>query len=578
MKSPEIFRYVPKELAPGEKKPKPRFNPDKEVREFNKSWDFNIHDPYRDHLKNLVNVPGSDVVDPENYYNKAGFENFKGGQEIPNNPIDDSERDGVIGGVVNRYGLKNLEEWELEKLMKDCELISFVDESKRGEATEMLMKKYEIEGVEEWRADDLVEEMASLYRPYLAVKNEKESAFNNKGLERLSENDLEKLADLHGEKSELTFKIAEINGLIKNPTIEAVSTDPKTDPKIEEEAIIAKLSYAYSTAKEENSEINKQGDLKKKGPNITLKPEVALKREQEKKRDELADRLKEVEKEISIIKEPIRERAEQIKIIDAENEIKAWEAEEQVQKDNKQAAEDWKNLPEYNEKDQSLREKVLAYIKKEDGARKPTFEKGEKLSQEQIEDVLREIAKEKGWAKGNFYKTFRKFTDKDGNLQNIRQLMTVDNTKDGKRIKYIFESENLPAGQYFYDADPKLYFVSKKDPKSAIAMIRFFISTERPKKSLPDDIVARMAKVAAEKPAAAKAEIKIVKKGDKEKQLPHVINKKVEKPAPTIIKNPGERPRFIVNKKLVAIDKSDKPAPVIKKKVSGPTPEPEEAI
>ena len=141
-------------------------------------------------------------------------------------------------------------------------------------------------------------------------------------------------------------------------------------------------------------------------------------------------------------------------------------------------------------------------------------------------------------------------------LEVIRQLVSYDeNIVQGvkKTIKYIFESENLPAGQYFFEPNYKKIKTANDNPNSAIAPISLFISKERPNKELPESIVKQM-KVAAEEAAAKaanKPEIKIVKKGtsvnptvqvDSPAHSPHLIIKR--KP------DAEKRSRVDVNEKI----------------------------
>lgn len=497
----ENIGFTPKKSEEPESlnlKEKTRFNSDKETRDFNysKKEDIDVHDPHHNYfngIKNFENEVGSDI-DLDNYYH-PGFEGFEDEEATPENPIDDSEKNGEIGAFMEKYGL---EEFELEDLMRDCNAYQ------NGKKIPAPLEN-----------DTDLKELALLYKSYLLAKNENEPSFNKKGLERLSENDLEKLADLYREKSESSFRLAEINSSLNN-----------NKNKLENVPVLVSNSTE-----------------KKNSPAITLRPEVIQKREQTKERDELVKKISEINEQISVIKEPVNQRIAQVKAIDAQREINIQEAKDQAIKNNNINL--WKNVPEYSEKEIALRESVLAYVRKENGARKPFFEDGQELNKEQIEDVLREVARDQGWDKANFFAEVRKTKDKNGREQNIRQLAAVQNLDNGRRVKHTFASNNLQAGQYFYKDDPKSFFISKNNPDSAIAPINFFISTERPKKTLPEDVVKKMTEVAAEK-KPAESKVEIIKK-----KAPEVV----EKRTPIIIKKEVSK---------------DKPAPVIKKKINEP--------
>lgn len=365
----------------------------REIRNLNKSQDIDVQNPYRNPREGIVNIPGSDVVDPANYYNEPGFEKFEDEIETFGNSIDDSKKGGEIGAFMEKY---NLEEFELEKLMSDC------DAYLNGKKIPAPLKD----------GHDL-KELALLYHDYLKAKNDG--------------------APLSEKPAEPDYKKV----LLKS--------DPEREKRIQ--------------------------DAKNNDPKL------------------------------------------------------------------------WKDVPKYSEEDLALRKRVLAYITQEEGAKKPAFEGSEKFTKEQIEDVLREIAEDEKWPQANFFEEVRRFKDRSGREENRRQLATVQNLENGKRVKYTFMSDNLPTGKYFYQADPKAIFISKNNPNSAFVPIRLFIGAEKRKKNVPEDIAARLAEVAASKAPEIAVEPKpvIIKK-----------EKPQEKPAPTLIKKgtPVEKPKAVIKKRV----------------------------
>ena len=499
-----------------EKKPTPQENA--EIENLNRSKDYDIHDPYHNPLEGIKDYEhelGFDV-DSENYYH-PGFEGFEDEVETPNNPIDDSEKGGEVGAFMEKY---NLEEFELEKLMADCEAYQ------NGKNILAPLRD----------SHDLGE-LALLYRDYEGAKHDG-LPFNDEELSKISEDDRENLIGLYEKKSGLVFKIAENNSLINGL-------------KTEGEPLVAKVDHAYSTAWTEKIS-------EKKGATLTLRPEIIAKRT-----DEIKKQIDEIKKQIDELETPIYKK---VLKVDRELEERAQDARNDARNNDPKL---WKDVPKYSEADLALQKNVLAYIRQEEGAKKPVSLSGEKLTREQIEDVLRDIAEDEKWPKANFFAEARKI-NRNGHEQEIRQLATVENLSNSRRAKYTFVSDNLPVGQYFYQADLKSAVISKTNPNLAFAPINLFISAERSKKNVPEAVADRMAEVASEKIADKPMSI-IRKRMSENKVRPTIIKKEtsaevIDKPKPIIIKKeiPQDKPASTIIKKESPVEK---PAPVIKKRV-----------
>ena len=526
---------------------------DREIKMLNRSEELNKLDPYRDSSKDLSLKSRPYDINLDNYYHdELSLED-----EVVD-AVDNSERDGEIGYLMEKYGL---EDFELEALMKEIdEHVKSLDPSSIDNNPEI--PKY----IQKLDSDDL-RDLVLLYRPFLRTRNEYGLPFSQEELAKISEADREKLANKHQEKPDLLFKIAKVNDFLnKLDNGSDLNDSQKEEVKKMQLDFIALLAQEKNDSetgepKQNDSETGEANNLTKKGTAITLRPEVRYKKELTDFQTDLQAKLKDVNKQIRTLEEPIYKATP--KVTAAEAAI-ALDKAEMLRKANELAAKEqevkegerlWKEKPTYSEFDNKLRNDVLAYVRRESGARRPSFKDETKLNQEQIEDVLREIAKIKGWYQGNFKEEVRKIMGKNG-LEVIRQLVSYDeNIVQGvkKTIKYIFESENLPAGQYFFEPNYKKIKTANDNPNSAIAPISLFISKERPNKELPESIVKQM-KVAAEEAAAKaanKPEIKIVKKGtsvnptvqvDSPAHSPHLIIKR--KP------DAEKRSRVDVNEKI----------------------------
>lgn len=150
-------------------------------------FDHSVHDPYVNPLSGVNNFPEASPLDPENAYNMPGFEDRK----IYNDVVDDHKIDGEIGEYLEKYGLEN---WELEKLMKNCE--EFIGNRDK----EMPLKDFEE-----------VAELAAIYRLYLTSRNEYGLPLSEEELAKAPEEKRWQLAGLYEEQGDLVHKIAVLN-------------------------------------------------------------------------------------------------------------------------------------------------------------------------------------------------------------------------------------------------------------------------------------------------------------------------------------------------------------------------------
>lgn len=176
--------------------------------------DSKEYDPYANPLEAVANVPGTDVVDPENYYNEPGLD-----KPVYNDLVDDSQPGGEIGELMEKYGL---EEWELAELMKKSE----AHLNGRGIAPLSDAAK--------------VKELAGFYREYLGAKNEHGLPFSAEEMAKISDAEADELADLYEKRSELALTIANLNSTKEEeapgpaqPNI-VYTTAPKTKQPIEQ--------------------------------------------------------------------------------------------------------------------------------------------------------------------------------------------------------------------------------------------------------------------------------------------------------------------------------------------------------
>lgn len=341
------------------------------------------HDPYSNPLEGVTNVPGQDVVDPENYYNEPGFED----KEIYNDVVDNSQPEGEIGALMEKYGLEN--EFELKDLTKKCE------DSLNRKVVAPLSNPEE------------VRELALFYREYLTTKNEYSLPFSEDELKKVSVQKLEELVGLYKEQGELALKIAWLN----NPGNKAI------DSKI-----------IYSTGE-------KISDLGSKS--------------------QYTNKLKEV--------------------LTRKTAIEAVMLNQNPKKPENKDKNVWKEVPQYSPEELALRQTCLEYFRNRQNSR-PTFVDGKALSEAQILEVVQEAAVDEKWPNGRFF---------EETFKGRRQLSYVE--KSGQnRVKYVFLSHNLPAGKYFFEANPDQFFVSRNNSNSAIAPIRLMVSGANPKKFMAE--------------------------------------------------------------------------------------------
>ena len=353
------------------------------------------HDPYANPLEGYGNNPAAEVLDPENFYNVEGFDK-EVYQSEEEKVIDDSQIGGEVGKMMEKYGM---EEWELEALLKKCE--DYLNGTSKVPPRSNLAE---------------VQELALFYREYLRTKNEAGLPLSETEAAKLSEKELDELADLYQERNYLAFLVANAN--------EA----PVEEKIIDEKLLDSNVKLRYSTEKGNNAP--------KESPHY-------------------AEELAAADKKIAIL------------------EGKAF-------KDEKKK-EVVKNIPKYSEEEKALQTSCLNYLGHRSG--KPSFAKGGPvLNINQILELAREGAEENGWPKGKFFaETFK----------GKRQLSRIVSF-GGKRIKYVFLSEKLPVGEYYFEANPNKFFISRNNPDSAVAPITTMVNMEDlPEKQPADNLEKR---------------------------------------------------------------------------------------
>jgi len=148
-------------------------------------------------------------------------------------------------------------------------------------------------------------------------------------------------------------------------------------------------------------------------------------------------------------------------------------------------------MNEYNDKDLKIMENSANYLTTKKN--RPFFEKGDVMTDEQIQEAANEYAEikvERGeWGKGEFGVT---------TFQGRPQLESKINLPGGKSMKYIY-SHQSPEGTYYFKVVSGIR-ANKKDPKKLTSFVDLKFEAKNPK---------------AEKKAEAKPELKLVKKTDK---------------------------------------------------------------
>lgn len=371
-----------------------------------KDKDCHEHDSYANPLEQAANVPGQDVVDPENYHNIPGFED----REVYNGVIDESRVGGEVGELMEKYGL---EEWELRDLMKKS-----YDYLNRGKNQKI---------VPPFKDVNQTIELGNLYRDYLMTQNEFGLPWSEEELSELAPGEVDTLGELYGERRFLSHQIALLN----------------EEPKERKEK-----SVVYSTSR--------SGGREKPG---------------------LLSDLEDVNKKIAKI----------------ERHITGYE-ESRTEKKMKVDKEDsWREVPKYSAEELALKKSCLEYFKNRHQPR-PKFVDGQELSEAQILEVVQETAREECWPRGGFFAE---------SFKGRRQLSRIEyhpGAKKGEqmRTKYVFLSDNLPAGSYFFQPDADRFFVDRKNPNSAIAPIKLMVSSEN-----PDDFLAKKEQMKSAKKASA---------------------------------------------------------------------------
>jgi hypothetical protein len=142
---------------------------------------------------------------------------------------------------------------------------------------------------------------------------------------------------------------------------------------------------------------------------------------------------------------------------------------------NRKEQNPWKEIPKYSEAEISLRKSCINHLRDRINPR-PTFADGQVLSKEQVLEMAREEAIEEKWPKASFSEEV---------FHGQRQLTFVERSGN-KRIKYIFLSNNLPAGEYFFETNPDKFFVSKNGDHLAIAPVRLMLETSKREEKAED--------------------------------------------------------------------------------------------
>jgi len=139
----------------------------------------------------------------------------------------------------------------------------------------------------------------------------------------------------------------------------------------------------------------------------------------------------------------------------------------------------WKDVPEYSAEELRVMEESVKWLKNRRLAQ-PGFATGEKLSEAQILESAQEYAAYQGWPKASFRaKEFK------GRRQLINILRFHDKNADAdKQIRYVQFSQDLPEGEYYFDANAEAFFVDRKNPNLAVAPLNLMVSTEKPDKFL----------------------------------------------------------------------------------------------
>lgn len=145
----------------------------------------------------------------------------------------------------------------------------------------------------------------------------------------------------------------------------------------------------------------------------------------------------------------------------------------------------WESVPEYSDEELRVLEEAVAYLRNK-RAPKPKFATGEELAEEQIIESAREYAQYKMWPKAFF---------KSQNFKGRRQLVYTERFYDSKAktnrtIRFIYDSNDLPAGMYHFEPKVEAFFVNSKDKNFAVAPIDTMVNADKPKKSANKEVAS----------------------------------------------------------------------------------------
>ncbi len=361
-----------------------------------------------------------DGLDQETLYNLPGYQ-----EEFFDKELEaDNETGGETGDLLEKYGL---EEWELKDIGKQCLLFS------RGEKNNP------------FKDEEKTREILSWYLDYLKTENEYGLALSEVELNRLTDGEKQKLANLYKRRVELNLKIAELNNNIR---------------ELANIAHLGQMSSEYSTktkdAKNDLIEYREEAkslynELKNNSKNISSLEEKAFTDQEKKEKEE-------------------KERQERIK---KEKEERELEEKYQEAKESK---------PEYSEAELKLHQECLDYFSVENKKKEVPVYENKKLDKDQLERTAREAAIERirngEMDRANFFaKTYK----------GKRQLVFIDKfydekLKEEKKTYYIYESDNMPTGRYAFKTNPSTMFNPKNNPNIAYINIDLMIDIGKPKK------------------------------------------------------------------------------------------------
>ncbi|MCX6797613.1 MAG: hypothetical protein NTX66_00085 [Candidatus Falkowbacteria bacterium] len=271
---------------------------------------------------------------------------------------------------------------------------------------------------------DEVRNLAIFYREYLAAKSADGLPFSEAERKNVPEDKLKDLISLHEKLGDLNFELAELN---KNKPLESEET-----PKNFE----SNSNIIYSTAEKNNS-----NDVSSYFLN-----------------------LKELQKQKTLVQRKIDQIEEAVMSPTRPNKEKMLSG-----KPNDQ----WAGVPEFSAEELRVMEDSAKWLKNRRSPQ-PTFANGEKLNEAQVLESAQEYAGHEAWPKAMF--SVQEFKGR-------RQLVYMERLGN-KQIRYVHFSNDLPAGQYYFEVNAAAFFVDKKNPNFAVAPISLMVSTENPQRFL----------------------------------------------------------------------------------------------